>query len=109
MEAAESNNIINKPAALNLDYNQFVATIAQTNDEDVNYYLCKLWNINSDELSNKLEDIKVHGSTNNEIQLLSSSLVKINNSNNDIIVSESLEPNKVDYSKFGIVTSISDI
>jgi hypothetical protein len=42
MEAAESNNIINKPAALNLDYNQFVATIAQTNDEDVNYYLCKL-------------------------------------------------------------------
>ncbi len=94
----------------NFDFKKFVATVAQNNDEDVNNCLCNLWNITLDELTNKLDYLKIHGTNNDaEIKVLASTLDKITSSNNDMIVSESLEPNKVDYSKFGIVTSISDI
>lgn len=101
MGAGESSKNVER---VEFDYKKFVATLAQTSDEDVKNYLCKLLNITLDGLKNKLENLN-----DEDMKILSSTFDKITSSKvDDIIISELLEPNKLDYSKSGIVTSISD-
>ena len=87
MGAGESSKNVER---VEFDYKKFVATLAQTSDEDVKNYLCKLLNITLDGLKNKLENLN-----DEDMKILSSTFDKITSSKlDDIIISESLEPIK---------------
>lgn len=95
----------------NFDYNNFFEDIYKLDAYTVHSFLSKILDIDGLDCDSLYNDLFNSGNTYDSFATVNLLKILINNSmytNYDIVDSDTIEPNKYDYSKIGIVTGISD-
>jgi F0F1-type ATP synthase alpha subunit len=100
----------------NFDYNAFLKDLFKINDSDIRIFLSKILNISQMDYNNLYNDLFLSENANKtedkknllKVLINKSSKYNVISINNEKVDNETIEPNKFDYSKLGIVTGISD-